>query len=292
MKIAICSDLHLEFGDIKLENKDNADVLVLSGDIFVASHLTPERNFRFSDVSKYERIIDFLKNVSTEFKEVILIMGNHEHYDGDFAETANLIRKVTSNHSNIHFMDKEVWEHNDYVFVGGTLWTDFAGHNEDYMSMIINMMNDYRGVLNSSRMVEYNGFVPNPDGGPAIKTKMKRPGLFTPQDAFDDHKAMLDVISQTCIDNPNKKIIVCSHHGPSGLSTHPRYKNQKMMNSAYNSNLDSFILDHPQIKLWTHGHTHDVYDYMIGSTRIVCNPRGYVEYEQRADEFELLTIEV
>jgi len=35
-----------------------------------------------------------------------------------------------------------------------------------------------------------------------------------------------------------------------------------------------------------------VYDYMIGSTRIVCNPRGYVEYEQRADEFELLTIEV
>jgi len=49
---------------------------------------------------------------------------------------------------------------------------------------------------------------------------------------------------------------VCSHHGPSALSTHPRYKNQKMMNSAYNSNLDSFILDHPQIKLWTHGHTH------------------------------------
>jgi hypothetical protein len=35
-----------------------------------------------------------------------------------------------------------------------------------------------------------------------------------------------------------------------------------------------------------------VFDYMIGSTRIFCNPRGYKDYEDRADEFELLTVEV
>ena len=39
MKIAVCSDLHLEFGPISLENTDNADVLVLSGDICVAKDL-------------------------------------------------------------------------------------------------------------------------------------------------------------------------------------------------------------------------------------------------------------
>jgi hypothetical protein len=27
--------------------------------------------------------------------------------------------------------------------------------------------------------------------------------------------------------------------------------------------------------LWVHGHTHDSYDYWVGSTRVVCNPRGY-----------------
>jgi hypothetical protein len=58
------------------------------------------------------------------------------------------------------------------------------------------------------------------------------------------------------------------------------------MNGAYSSDLNDFILDHPQIKLWTHGHTHEPFDYMIGSTRIVCNPRGYSGYEARADEFD------
>jgi hypothetical protein len=31
---------------------------------------------------------------------------------------------------------------------------------------------------------------------------------------------------------------------------------------------------------------------MIGSTRIVCNPRGYIRYEDRADRFELKFLEI
>ncbi len=44
---------------------------------------------------------------------------------------------------------------------------------------------------------------------------------------------------------------------------------------SYSSSIDEYILEHPQIKLWTHGHTHEDFDYMLGTTRIVCNPRGY-----------------
>jgi hypothetical protein len=51
--------------------------------------------------------------------------------------------------------------------------------------------------------------------------------------------------------------------------------------------LIDFILERPQIKLWTHGHTHEEFDYMIGSTRVVCNPRGYADYEEIADNFKL-----
>jgi len=39
MKIAICSDVHLEFGQLELENTQNAEVLVLSGDICTAVDL-------------------------------------------------------------------------------------------------------------------------------------------------------------------------------------------------------------------------------------------------------------
>jgi predicted phosphodiesterase len=39
MKIALASDIHLEFGPITLNNDENADVLVLAGDICVANTL-------------------------------------------------------------------------------------------------------------------------------------------------------------------------------------------------------------------------------------------------------------
>ena len=91
---------------------------------------------------------------------------------------------------------------------------------------------------------------------------------------------------------PDQKFVVCGHHSPSKLSTHPRYADDEIMNGGYSSNMNDYILDHPQIRLWTHGHTHHVFDYMIGSTRIVCNPRGYVGYEDRAEEFELITVEI
>jgi len=90
----------------------------------------------------------------------------------------------------------------------------------------------------------------------------------------------------------DQKFVVVGHHAPTKLSTHPRYADELIMNGGYSSDLSEFILDHPQIKLWTHGHTHEEFDYLIGTTRIVCNPRGYINYEDRADNFKLKFVEV
>ena len=103
---------------------------------------------------------------------------------------------------------------------------------------------------------------------------------------------MLDYI-QTVIEGKfDQKFVVVGHHAPSRLSTHRRYRHDTLMNGAYSSSLDEYIIDHPQIKLWTHGHTHEDFDYVLGSTRIVCNPRGYAQYEDRAYNFQLKTVEV
>ena len=64
------------------------------------------------------------------------------------------------------------------------------------------------------------------------------------------------------------------------------------MNGAFHSDLSSFIMDRPQIKLWTHGHMHNVSDYMIGEIRVVCNPRGYIGYESNANQFQLKYLEI
>jgi len=98
---------------------------------------------------------------------------------------------------------------------------------------------------------------------------------------------------QTVIEGKfDQKFVVVGHHAPSKASTHPRYAKEELMNGGYSSSLDEYIMDHPQIKLWTHGHTHEDFDYMVGSTRVVCNPRGYDGYEDRADRFKLKYMEV
>ena len=80
--------------------------------------------------------------------------------------------------------------------------------------------------------------------------------------------------------------------GPSKRSIHAQYLDNTYMNGGYVSDLDDFIHDRPQIKLWTHGHTHHPFDYMINQTRVVCNPRGYKGHDPAADHFQLQFIDV
>ena len=123
-------------------------------------------------------------------------------------------------------------------------------------------------------------------------TFKERPAQFTPQDSVEDHKAFLRELDAVLALHPDMPTVVVGHHAPSKASTHPRYRTEVVTNGAYSTNLDNWILDRRQIKLWTHGHTHEDFDYMIGTTRIVCNPRGYDGYEERADRFELKVVEI
>jgi len=279
MKIAVCSDLHLDFGSLTLENKDNADVLILSGDICVAKDLLELGSQR----DKSEAIHEFFKNCSGEFKHVIYITGNHEHYHGDFATTLRDLKYNLQYFQNLHILDKETVTLDGVTFIGGTLWTDMNESDPMTLNAIGSMMNDFRCVKNSNKKVSFR----DADGN-----FHERVAKFSPQDAVEDHNKMVDYIYHVVRGKDNQKFVVVGHHAPSKLSTHPRYQNETLMNGGYSSDLSQFILDNPQIKLWTHGHTHETFDYVIGETRIVCNPRGYIGYESRADEFKLKTIEV
>jgi hypothetical protein len=290
MKIAICSDVHLEFGQLELENTQNAEVLVLSGDICTAVDLRVTDSILSS--AKTDRYLDFFTACSRNFPHVVYVMGNHEHYHGDYADSIVHIKHALKHLENIHVLDKEVWEHGDHVFIGGTLWTDMNGEDEMTMNHVSRRMNDFQICENSNEMVNYRVWDEKDDGSKSTKFKT-RPATLSPRHVVEDHKAMLKVIEEV-YDNipPWKTVVVCTHHAPSKGSEHPRYKHDQLMNGAYNSNLDQFILDRRAIKLWTHGHTHEDFDYMIGSARVVCNPRGYINYEDRADRFELKVVEV
>ena len=291
MKIAVCSDLHLEFGAVTLENPGDVDVLILSGDICVARDLMEHDPLGIVDFGKSSRYHTFFQNCAKEFPHVLYVAGNHEHYHGDFKDTIPDLKSRLAYIDNLHILDREIFELNDTMFVGGTLWTDMNKEDPMTLHAISSMMNDFRCVDNSNRVVNYKSFddVENPDK-PTFRTRAAR---FCPEDAVEDHKKMLGYIKHAYTDMaPWKQMVVVGHHTPSHLSCHPRYKKDDLMNGGYHSDLSEFILDRPGIKLWTHGHTHELFDYMIGETRVVCNPRGYIGYEELADNFKLKVVEL
>jgi len=305
MKIAIASDVHLEFGDLILKNEENADVLILSGDICVAADFRKSDPYGIVSYGKTERYTDFFIRCANEFKNVIYVAGNHEHYNGDYAETFTILRNYLGHIPNLHILDKEHVTLGNVTFIGGTLWTDMNAQDPVTLAHIRGVMNDFRIIQNSTEMVSYKTMVNAYDADGNVKLDEngqpiqqaefhKRPARFTPEDTVQDHKKMLQYIQVTTAmlgENTNKYVVV-GHHAPSKASTHPRYQTEVIVNGAYSSRLDQFILDNPQIKLWTHGHTHEDFDYMIGTTRVVCNPRGYINYEDRADDFKLKYVEI
>ena len=268
MRINIVSDIHLEFGPIEIKNTEGADALILSGDICVAADLTHK------DVNdKRSRVIhDFFEMCCNEYDNVIYIVGNHEHYNGDFQRTIPHLKMYLQSYlENLHILDKSVVTINDVTFIGGTLWTDMNKEDPSTLYSMKGMMNDFIKVA--------NGKIDN-RGKP-----YKVINRLTPDDVVVDHKEMLEYIRTVVKGKYDQKFVVVGHHAPSKLSTKPKYQDDYIMNGAYSSDLSEFILDYPQIKMWTHGHTHDNFDYLVGSTRVVCNPRGYIKYEHQADIF-------
>ena len=272
MKIALCSDLHLEFADLDIKNADGADVLVLAGDIMTAQELHdfPEEDaptIQIDGMSRRDKAKmyrKFLQRCSREFKHVLYVAGNHEYYNGKWSQTITTLRNECAKFDNVHFMENDTLVIDDVVFVGGTLWTDMNRGDPLTKQIVESSMNDYRTIRVESRSY----------------------GRLRPDDTIGCHIQTLDYIRKTVDGDSTKKYFVVGHHAPSKLSTKPQYESDIHINGAYSSDLSEFILDRPQILVWVHGHTHHDFDYVIGTTRIVAHPRGYVGYERSTQELD------
>lgn len=269
MKIKLVSDLHLEFSDIDIKNDEGCDVLILSGDIMVASDLYehPETsygmysNVNLEDLGRRQltalRFRDFLKRCSFQFPHVVYVAGNHEFYHFRWNQTIDVLKEECNKFPNVYFLERDLKVIDDVKFVGSTLWTNMNKGDPLTLHHARNAMNDFRIIRK-----EREGF-----------TNLK------PHDTAIRHKESLGYIKSVVEGRHDEKFVVVGHHSPSFQSVHETYQHETLMNGCYHSDLSEFILDHPQIKLWTHGHTHHPFDYVIGETRIVCNPRGYAGYE-------------
>lgn len=246
MKIAVMSDLHLEFGNPFLpKNINNADILILAGDIILAYDLIDQNPKRRKLYNK------FFDHISNEYPAILMIGGNHELYRWGIKEInahgwyIDVIKKYLSSWKNIVFLDNEHVEFGDVRIFGSTFWTDFGNANPLVMQKVELSMNDYKW-------------------------------FYRPDDTLLWHRESMSALEKAL---DHKKVVVISHMAPSYLSVHPMYQNN-ILNPAYATELHDWIYDRPQIKYWFHGHMHNNSDYMINSTRVVCNPFGYHQVEK------------
>jgi hypothetical protein len=244
MRVRIISDLHLECCEHGhgVPDLGEGEVLILGGDILCARHFK-------KDGPLHKVYDDFLKKCADNFMHVLYIAGNHEAYGYNYEGTWDVLRENLP--ECIHLMEDNVVKISDWVFIGSTFWTDFRNENALEMMEASRFLNDYNTIRIGSNY-----------------RKLR------PEDTLEFHKKSKQFLLDTLPMFENQKVWVLTHHAPSYQSIHPKYR-METTNGSYASDLDDLILSHPQIKYFSHGHTHSSFDYLIGDCRVICNPRGY-----------------
>ena len=269
MKINLVSDMHINFQDVTLPG---GDVLVMAGDIMEAGHLRLADNAK-KNVFLADRYRRFCREELVKYRKVIYVAGNHEHYNNSYDDTHERIQAELPD--NVHFLENDFVKIDDVWFFGGTFWTDFNKGDPISMHYVKQNMSDFR-LIKFKDSIEVKTMY-----GDSYWTSQ-----FTPAYVKEVFHKTVENLKQFAESHPDEKIVVVSHHAPTELSIDPAYKNDYHMNGAYHSRLGDFIMNHPNIKVWCHGHMHNFTDYMIGDTRVLANPRGYKGYEQIAETFD------
>ena len=234
LRIQYASDIHLEFLKKIPKIEVMADVLCLAGDI----------GYPFSGIYK-----DFLVKMSTSFKKVFLIAGNHEYYSKQYPYTMPEIQEkiaavLKDNQlTNVTYLNNSTEEYQGYTFVGTTLWSNIAHLNVHDTTL----MNDFYCI----DKMDFNQY-----------TILHR----------TDCNFLSKVITSA---TPDKKLVVMTHHLPSFDFISDKYKDSKYntLNCFFASNME--LLFQPPVKAWIYGHTHTRSVNVKNNIIFACNPKGY-----------------
>jgi len=262
MRLYIASDLHDEYWphDWDVPAGLDFDVAVFAGDIHHA-----------------HRAVSWLTNQrALQGKPVLFVAGNHEYY-GSVLENAAAVIRERARGTNVTFLDADAIPIIDGVrFLGCTLWTDYRFDVESQAHGL------HAGkFMNDCKMIRTLGGA-------------ELPGPFTPAEAYKKHLVERRWLADNLAGGHEGPTVVVTHHAPHPGSRHERYEGEAI-NASFISDL-SDVIETYQPALWVHGHVHDNFDYAVGESRIICNPRGYSSggdrFENAAGFIDDLVIEI
>lgn len=263
MKLAAMSDLHLEFGDLELPG---GDILVLAGDIWTVYPMSTDK-LSEKQMELKSRYIRFCREELSKYKEVIVIMGNHEHYGLCIDETPVILRRFLGEHAkNAILLDNSLHKTHNILFMGTTLWASYGCPRPEQEQIAKNLLSDCKLI--------YKIDVNSPDYR----------SLMTPRDFDKLHRKCKHWVYTASRLNPRSVKVLVTHHAPSWES-HDGGR-PRPTDWAYYSSMDRLFQKKHQVVMAIHGHTHRNVAYVKGLTVVGTNQRGYVGHETAADEFD------
>ncbi|MBN3765209.1 metallophosphoesterase [Burkholderia sp. Ac-20365] len=181
---------------------------------------------------------------------VIYVHGNHEAYGTEYDALAERIRTRAAG-TAVRYLERDALVMGDVRFLGCCLWTDYAlnGTRDRSMAQAGRMLHDHR-------VIRFNAG-----------------GRFRPEHALAEHERALRWLREQLAMRFDGRTVVVTHHGVAPLSVHPRFADDPV-SAAFVSDLRPLL---ESADMWIHGHVHDSFDYRVGRTRVIANPRGYAK---------------
>ena len=178
---------------------------------------------------------------------ILLLHGNHELYKADANASIALLRARTGG-TGIQYLENDEAIVAGVRFLGCCLWTDYELDGD-----AVRVMAEAEAFISDHRLIS------------------TAQGLFRAADALEFHRHSRAWLERKLGEPFDGKTVVVSHHAPHPASVHPRFAGDTL-NPCFVSDLTDLLRG---ADLWIHGHVHNSFDYKVGRTRVVANPRGY-----------------
>lgn len=252
MKAWIASDMHVNNSELARHDIEipDADICICAGDI---SGIV-EMSMQF-----------LLRNISPRLP-VVVVLGNHEFYGATIDAGVKTARRMTKG-TNVTVLENETFFFGNTRIIGATLWTDFEIEHGVENELPLPERKAHAINISKRYMADFHAIFRSdwPQRG--------MPGLLTAKELIERHMESRTFITSEMADQFDGRTVVLSHHAPFPRSLHPRFKGHAS-NGAFASDLSAMIAE-GKPDLWVHGHVHHFLDYQEGTTRVICNPRGY-----------------
>jgi DNA repair exonuclease SbcCD nuclease subunit len=244
------SDLHINFNgfDIPPLPEDRDTILILAGDIC---------EIRLAR----EQYRTFFANVCDQFKLVIYVFGNHEYYGDSYLRAHTHFQRECGHLDNLVVLNSTDFTLDGVTFIGTTLWTNLNNFDGGTIGLAKTGMADYNFIRHGPQSEPY-------------KTRLHP--THTTTEFIKMRKFIFDKIYES--KQQGHKTVVITHHHPSLKGSPLRFKDDPLK-YCYCSEMDTDImLSGPDY--WICGHIHDAANYHLGTTNVICNPKGYgLDYE-------------